>query len=235
MTVPTPDIPLFVPGDRPERVPKAIAAGADGVIVDLEDAVAPDRKAAARCDIPGDRSGVVRLLRINDAGTPWHPDDLAFAAGSGFDGVVLPKAEDAATVDAVRSRLRGGAAVVALVETARGLSAAGEIAAAADRLAFGSLDYAEDMGCAHTRQALLFARCRLVEAARLAAKPPPLDGVTAAAHDAEAASDDAAHAAQLGFGGKLLIHPRQIEPVRAAFRPDRASVEWAERVLRAFA
>ena len=235
-TVPTPRFPLFVPADRPERIPKAAAAGADGVIVDLEDAVAPDRKDAARAIPEGaldHGAGVAMLLRVNAAGTPWHDDDLLFAAGAAVDGVVLPKAESAAGVEAVRSRLPEGRAVLALVETARGLHAAGEIAAAADRVLFGSIDYAEDIGCAHTRQALLFARCRLVEAARLAGRPPPLDGVTAALGRDDAVRDDAAHALELGFGGKLLIHPRQIGPARDAFRPDPASVDWARRVLAA--
>ena len=234
MRRPTPACPLFVPADRQDRIARACAAGTDGVIVDLEDAVAPARKEAARAlppDLPADRGGVALLLRINAAGTPWHEGDLAFAAAAGFDGVVLPKAETADGVEAVRARLPERCAVVALVETARGLEGAEAVARAADRVAFGSVDFAEDLGCAQTSRALLHARARLVMAARLAGGPPPLDGVTLAARDADAVAADAADAAELGFGGKLLIHPAQVAPARAAFRPDAAQVDWARRVM----
>ena len=231
-----PDFPLFVPADRPDRIAKALAAGADGAIVDLEDAVAPARKDAARDGLAGALPAgrdVALLLRVNAVGTRWHDADVA--AARGFDGVVLPKAEDAAAIDALRGALRGGAVVVALIETVAGLEAVDALARAADRIAFGSIDFALDLGCAHTRMALLPIRSRLVRAARLAGRPAPLDGVTAAVDDADAVSDDAAHGAEMGFGGKLLIHPRQIGPARAAFRPRPAEIAWAERVAGAAA
>ncbi|MBA4490043.1 CoA ester lyase [Paracoccus sp. S1E-3] len=244
MTAPSPSdssplsFPLFVPADRPDRFAKACAAARDSVVIDVEDAVAPESKAAVRRipegALPQDRK--VRLfLRVNAAGTPWYRDDVGFALAAGFDGVMLPKTESGAQITALRAALAPGMEVIALVETALGLSRAEEIAAAADRLAFGSLDMAEDLRCAHARLPLLMARARLVMAARLAGKPAPLDGVTASTEDAALITDDARHAAEMGFGGKLLIHPRQIAPALAGFRPDPDLIDWARRVVTASA
>ncbi|RLQ87913.1 HpcH/HpaI aldolase/citrate lyase family protein [Notoacmeibacter ruber] len=226
--------PLFVPATRPERLAKAFAAGADTVIMDLEDAVSPDKKSDARRLPEGavskHRSGQF-LLRVNAHSTQWYEDDVAFAAQAGFDGVVLPKAEDSRTVEALRETLGEGRMIIALVETVHALSEIDAIARLSDRLAFGSIDFAEDMGCAHNQTALLPIRSRIVQAARLAERPAPLDGVTTSTKEAELVRRDAAHASEMGFGGKLLIHPMQIEPSRGAFRPDAESIAWAERVL----
>lgn len=231
-------LPLFVPADRPDLYGRAFAAGADAVIVDLEDAVAPDRKGEARAALSMARetlagAGCPVLVRVNAAATPWHAADMAAVLALPLAGVVLPKAESAAAVTAAA---RGaGRPVVALVESARGLAAAREIAGAAARLAFGSIDYAADIGCAHSREALLGARAELVLASRLAGLAGPLDGVTAACGKAAAAEveDDASYAAALGFGGKLLIHPVQIDPARAGFGPTPQELAWAERILAA--
>lgn len=225
---------LFVPADRPERFAKASAAGAGAVIIDLEDAVAPDDKIAARRipagALPVDRAAQL-WLRVNAIGTPWHDEDVAFARAQGFDGVVLPKASSAAEVTDLRARLASDCAIIALIESAAGLAAARELAVAADRTAFGSIDFARDMGCAHTREMLHPARHEMVLAARLADRPAPLDGVTAATRDTDAVRNDARHASDMGLGGKLLIHPAQIAPARDGFRPDAAQVDWAKRVL----
>ena len=227
-------LPLFVPADRPDRFGKAFSAGADAVILDLEDAVPPDRKIDARnallaaTDVIGAAPGPV-LVRVNAAETPWHAADIAAAAALPLAGIVLPKAESAATVaDVART---AGCAVLALVESARGIAAARELAQAAARLAFGSIDFAADLGCAETREALLAFRSELVLASRLSALPAPIDGVTAAFRDPAPGEDDARYASSLGFGGKLLIHPAQIGPARAGFLPAPAEVAWAERVL----
>lgn len=228
--------PLFVPADRPDRFAKACAAARDSVIIDVEDAVAPDSKAAVRRipegALPADRK--VRLyLRVNAVGTPWYRDDVGFAVAAGFDGVMLPKAESAQQITDLRDALTPGMTVIALVETALGLSRSEEIAEAADRLAFGSIDFAEDLGCAHARLPLLTARARLVMAARLAGKPAPLDGVTVSTEDAGLIADDARHAAEMGFAGKLLIHPRQLAPALQGFHPDPDQIDWARRIIAA--
>ena len=223
-------IPLFVPADRPERFEKAAASGADAVILDLEDAVAPDRKEAARAALSADFTTLPVLVRINGAGTPWHAADIEAAIRLPLAGIILPKAEPG---DALAGLAARGLPVVALIETARGLAGARQVAGhpGVSRLLFGSIDFCADLGCAHTREALLAARSELVLAARLAGLAAPVDGVTTTLDDAGLIRDDARHARDLGFGGKLAIHPRQIEPIRTGLRPEAAEVEWARKVL----
>lgn len=228
-----PVAPLFVPGNRPERFAKAAASGADCVIIDLEDAVAPEDKAMAREAAARARpEGVPLLVRVNAAGTPWHGEDLAALAASPA-GIILPKAEETSALAVIRAAIGPGRALVALVESARGLAAARDLARASTRLAFGSIDFAADLGCAHTREALLAARSELVLASRLAGIAAPLDGVTAAIGDDALTEADSRHAADLGFGGKLLIHPRQVAAALRGFAPSSAEVEWARSVLAA--
>lgn len=223
--------PLFVPADRPDRFAKAAASGADAVILDLEDAVAVEAKDRARDQIGTGFTTLPVLLRINPAGTPWHVVDRAAARAGGFAAVILPKSEDAATVAAVVAALNG-TPVIALIESALGLANARAIATAgAARLAFGSVDFCADLGCAHLREVLLPARSELVLASRLAGIAAPVDGVTVQIDDPAIAADDAAHARALGMTGKLCIHPRQIESVTRAFLPTEAEIVWARRVL----
>lgn len=229
-------LPLFAPADRPERFARALASGADAVIVDLEDAVAPGAKAAARQGLAKALRGVqpnaaCLLLRINAKATPWHDEDLAAAAELPIHGIVLPKAEAGGDVVAVKRALAGRLPVVALVESAAGLQAVYDIAAEADRLAFGSVDFSGDLGCEHSREALLMARSQIVLSSRLARLPAPLDGVTLAIKDDEATQSDARYAVSLGFGGKLLIHPAQIAPARRGFAPTESERAWARRVV----
>jgi citrate lyase subunit beta/citryl-CoA lyase len=226
---------LFVPADRPERFAKAASAGADAIIIDLEDAVAPAQKVAARnglaAALGGLSSGPVPIfVRINAIGTEWHADDLEALDGLTIAGIVLPKAESAAGVDMVRRRI-GIGKLIAIIESARGLAMAEDIATAADRLAFGSIDFAADLGCAHNREALLLARSRIVLAARLAGKPAPIDGVTQVIRDEEEIEADARYGVSLGFSGKLLIHPAQIAPARKGMAPTEQDIEWAMKVM----
>jgi citrate lyase subunit beta/citryl-CoA lyase len=226
---------LFVPADRPERFGRAASAGADAVIVDLEDAVATGRKVAAREGLPEALAGLPRdlvpiLVRINAIGTEWHDDDLDVLSNLKITGIVLPKAESAAGIDMVRRRI-AGLSILAIVESARGLAMADDIAAAADRLAFGSIDFAADLGCAHNREALLLARSRIVLAARLAGKPSPVDGVTPAIRDVDEIEADTRYGASLGFCGKLLIHPAQVAPARAGMAPTEQDIEWAMKIV----
>ncbi|HEY8359251.1 MAG TPA: CoA ester lyase [Ramlibacter sp.] len=227
---------LFVPGDRPERFAKALAAGADVVVIDLEDAVSPDRKEAARGNVAealaqGDRQACVR---INAVDTPWFEQDLGILSLPGVASVMVPKAETSAALAAIRAaapRL----AIIPIVETARGLAHAAELAAGENvqRLAFGSVDFQVDLGIEGEDMELLFARSQLVLASRLAGIMAPVDGVTVDVKDAARATSDSARARRLGFGGKLCIHPSQLTPVRQAFLPDAESVRWAAGVLQA--
>ncbi len=229
---------LFVPGDRPDRFAKAVASGADLIVLDLEDAVAPGAKSDARAAV--DRwlaAGRQAIVRINGTDTPWFIDDIAMTAAHQC-AVMLPKAGSADHIATVAGRLPDRIPLIALIETAAGIRAAGEICAA-DRtaaVAFGSIDLSTELGIRpDDRQALLHARSAVVLAAAAARRPAPWDGVTTAVHDDEVVRADAAHAEQLGFGGKLCIHPRQVPIVNAEFQPSPAELAWAQRVLDAAA
>ena len=225
---------LFVPGTRPERFVKALAAGAHAVIIDLEDAVAPADKETARAAVAAALPlPQPVLVRVNAAGTPWFDNDLRLCRRAGIDGIVLPKAEDPAVVERIRAVVGPQAAIYPLIETAQGLWNALAIARAAGvtRLLFGSIDFQVDLGVADDE--LTHYRSQLVLISRLAELPAPVDGVTTAIDDAAALARDVARARALGFGGKLCIHPRQVGPVNAAFRPGADEIAWAQRVVAA--
>jgi (S)-citramalyl-CoA lyase len=232
---------LFVPATRPERIPKALASGADAVIVDLEDAVESGAKDTARkalTEFLAQQPTARVWVRINSAGTAWHDDDLqAVRACPGVQALMLPKAESLAQVQ----RAAGAAAtVVPLIESALGLKNVGEIAAApgVERLAFGSLDYGLDlrltMDTAGAAAVLDHARCEVLLHGRVAGLGAPLDGVYPDISDAAGLKRGAARARDMGFGGMLCIHPAQIQPVHEAFAPRPEEIEWARRVLQAW-
>ena len=225
----TPVAPLFVPADRPERFAKAAASDADAVILDLEDAVAPASKAAGRAALATDFTRKPVIVRVNARGTPWHDEDMAAVARLGLAAIMLPKVETVQDTGIVA----GGAAVIALIETAAGMARVREIAAEgqAAALAFGTVDYVADLGCDHSREALLTARSEVVLASRLGGLAMPIDGVTLDVRNPHVAQDDAAYARGLGFGGKLAIHPAQTAPILQGMGPQAAEIEWARRVL----
>jgi citrate lyase subunit beta/citryl-CoA lyase len=225
---------LFVPGTRAERFAKALASGAHAVIVDLEDAVPPAEKDAARAAVAAWlTSSSPVLVRINAAGTRWFDDDLSLCSRPGVAGVVLPKAEDAAVVEHVSGAIGDSAFVLPLIETAQGLWHAVAIGRVkrVPRLLFGSIDFQLDLGVRDDE--LLHYRSQLVLASRVAGISSPIDGVTTAIDDAEAIRRDTLRAIALGFGGKLCIHPKQVAIVNDAFRPTAAEIEWAQRVVAA--
>ncbi|MFA5938948.1 MAG: CoA ester lyase [Sinimarinibacterium sp.] len=225
---------LFVPADRPERIGKALDSGADVVIVDLEDAVAPDVKDAARKTLAAALSpSLPVLVRVNAAGTPWFERDLELCRAREVSGVVLPKAERTADLDHIAQALGEGASVLCLIETAAGLWNALPLAqhAVTERLLFGSIDLQSDLGIDGDREEVDAFRSQLVLASRLAQLPPPVDGVTTSIDDVEQIRSDARRARRFGFGGKLCIHPRQIATVNGAFDVTPAEVQWAERVI----
>jgi len=228
---------LFVPGDRPDRIAKARASGADAVIVDLEDAVAPANKLAARDAVAGalDVAHPV-VLRINGADTAWFADDARLAAHPGVGAVMLPKAASSEPVAALRLA-SGGKPVLALIESAAGMANLAALAAAAGvaRLVFGSIDFQLDLDIADDDLALLAFRSQLVLASRLANLPPPVDGVTTALDDETRIELEARRARSLGFGAKLCIHPRQVAIVNSAFSPSEAELTWAQRLVDAAA
>lgn len=225
---------LFVPGDRPERFAKAAASGADVVVLDLEDAVAPADKPAAREHVRAwlDR-GNQAAVRVNAHGTPWYDDDLAVVGGRAV-AVMVPKAGDPATLETLARSLRGGTGIVPLIETAAGVVGATAVCAATGviRPAFGSVDLAAQLGVDHRSfDALAAARSALVLAAAASGRAAPIDGVTTTLTDDTALQSDIGRAAALGFTAKLCIHPRQVSAVNTGFSPTAEDIAWARAVV----
>ena len=229
---------LFVPGNRPERFDKALAAGADAVVLDLEDAVTPADKARARDAIAdwfarhAEQSQRI-VVRINDAQSPWFADDLALLKSTAIGQVMLPKTEWQAQVDHVRGAVDRRARVLPLIETARGVCNVDEIAAAdgVQRLVFGTLDYGVDLALSGDDAGLVYPASRIAIASRCAELASPVAGVTPAIDDEARIRADLAFARAFGFGAKLCIHPKQVAVIHAALQPTSAERAWAERVL----
>jgi citrate lyase subunit beta/citryl-CoA lyase len=242
---------LFAPGNHARRVEKALTLAADGVILDLEDAVPISEKAATRAVVvealSKPRSGVL-YVRVNALSTEWSYADIVAVVQPGLDGIILPKVEHAHqlhTADWLLDRLereRGlekPVDLIPIIETALGISNLSAICRSGTRtrrLAFGAGDFTLDMGMVWTRSEaeLLPARSACVMESRAAGMDPPLDTVWADLRDTDGFIASARHAAALGFQGKMCIHPDQIEAANAAFTPDHAAVAWAERIVAAF-
>jgi citrate lyase subunit beta/citryl-CoA lyase len=215
---------LFVPGNRPERFAKACASGADAVIIDLEDAVPPGEKLAARVNAAAWVSPEHPVwIRVNSA------DDIAMCELPGVAGVVLPKAERAEDIPSI------GKPVLPLIETARGFCNLSELAhvPGVERLMFGSIDFQVDLGIHGEGEELLYFRSHLVLVSRMARLPPPVDGITTVFDSPDAVRADTQRARRLGFGGKLCIHPKQVATVNECFGPAAEEDAWARRVVEA--
>ena len=238
---------LFVPAVNARALAKAAGLACDAVIVDCEDAVAPARKDEARetacAAVAGLRApGRAVALRVNAVGTSWHRDDVDAVAAARPDAVVLPKA-DAASVEALSAALdRAGARearVWPMVETPAGVLDARAIAGASPRveaLLVGTNDLAAELRVAPAqgRGPLLHALGAVVLAAR-ASRVGAVDGVFNAIDDPAGFAAECAQGASLGFDGKTLIHPAQVEAANGAFSPSPDRVAWARRVVSAFA
>ena len=233
---------LFVPGNRSERFAKALASGADAVVLDLEDAVAADAKVAARDAIadwagsamPAERERIV--VRINDAASTHFADDLRLLKETGLAVAMLPKAESADQISLLCAGL-SGTQVLALIESAPGVAEVDAIAAApgVTRLVFGTLDFAFDLDLdiAECSDGLAYAASRIALASRLAGRLAPVAGVTPQIDDEARLLADLALSRRHGFGAKLCIHPKQVAPIHAALAPSAEAVAWARRVLAA--
>ena len=239
---------LFVPGSRPELFGKALASAADALSLDLEDAVAPDRKAAAReavagflQGLPSGGAGKVMIVRVNGLGTPLFADDVAAVVGAGPDVVNLPSAESAGDVLAAVAAIEaaGGARPVGLlanIETPKGLRRAAEIASAHPRvvgLQIGYGDLFEPFGVDRADEAALQYVRMAVRFAAAEAGVPAFDGSLAAVASPERCRAEAEAARRLGFTGKSCIHPSQVAIVNEVFRPRPEAVARARRVLAA--
>lgn len=223
---------LFVPGDRPERFAKAVASGADAVIIDLEDAVAPDAKELALGHaLAWLQSGCHAVVRVNGVGTPWHTREVAELASTEAV-LMLPKSHSTEAISSVHAVV--GDRIIALVETARGIQDADAVAASPGvlRLALGNVDLSAELGVdPASTAALAYSRGRLVVASAAAGIAAPIDGVTTGLDELDVLAVDLDVARELGFGGKLCIHPRQVDPVNRSLQPSEQERDWARRIL----
>ncbi len=244
---------IFTPGNHPRKIEKVFGLGADAVILDLEDAVAVSEKVAARSPVveafkrPRACKGYVR---INASDTPYCYGDLLAIVGEGLDGIVLPKVESAAQllmIDWLLSQLErerdlaaGSIDLMPIIETGKGVAAVREIAAAGSRirrLSFGAADYTHDMGMNWTleEEELTPARAEIVLASRIAGLEPPIDTVFAhIGKHLDALKRTTQLARDLGFQGKLCIHPEQIGPIHEIFTPTEREITDARKIVEAF-
>ena len=226
---------LFVPGHRPERFDKAVASGAHEVILDLEDAVAPAVKAQARDAVAAWLANNRQaFVRINAAQTEWYEDDVRLLQSAPGAGVMLPKADE----DSLQRTAHAlpGRRIIALLETVGGYIGVRQMAAVRglERIAFGSVDFAAESGIVDEGEALTAIRTQIVLESRHAGLVAPIDGVSVNFGDEAQMRAAGLRSRQLGYGGKLCIHPSQVVAVNAAFLPSPETVEWAQRVLAAF-
>ncbi|MGE5334039.1 MAG: HpcH/HpaI aldolase/citrate lyase family protein [Nitrososphaerota archaeon] len=253
---------LFAPATSARHVAKALsgATGADGIILDLEDAIANAEKPTARVTARqvieahtasgAEKRGPAVYVRINGMTTPHAYDDLCAIVGAGLDGIVLPKTETAAqlaTADWLLCQLErergmgeGSIDLMPIIETAAGIAHLTEIAAATPRvrrLNFGAGDYSLDTNMTWTagHEGILWARIQVVNASRAARLEPPLDTVYARLDDMEGFAREAEQARRLGFQGKACIHPTQVAVANAVFTPSAEDIARARRIVQAFA
>jgi citrate lyase subunit beta / citryl-CoA lyase len=247
---------LFTPADQPRKTAKVGHFGADACVIDLEDAVALDRKPTAReatrAFVRDYEAPSLLVVRVNGADSGLLPDDVEAAVHPNVDAILVPKVEDPAVLEAVADRVAaleaergvepGAIRLMALIETAYGLTRAEEIArAAAPRLltlVFGVVDFTLDVGIdlgERAAEQLLYARSRIVVAARAANLAPPIDGPYMRLDDHEGAAEQARRSRDLGFQGQVTVYPPQVEPVQrayGAFTPEQLA--HARRVVEAF-
>lgn len=231
---------LFVPATRPERIPKALASGADRVIVDLEDAVAENLKTEARANLDSfltDNPQARILVRINASQHPQQAADLELCRRhAGVVGVLLPKVESA---EQVALAAASGRPVWPIIESAQGLQALPAIAQAegVERLSFGALDLGLDLGLtsgtAAAGRILDQARYAILLNSVLAGLASPLDSVFPDINNPDGLARMAADARDMGFGGMLCIHPGQVPVVHRTLMPSANELDWAQRVMTA--
>lgn len=225
---------LFVPATRPERFDKALASGADCVILDLEDAVDPADKTLAREHVVRFASYNSQVLvRINAAGTEWYDDDLTALQCAGIIALVVSKVASATELENIQTRTGDATALFPLIETAAGMSNLREISAVrgVSRLMFGSIDFCLDMGMNEIGAELQPYRAMIALASRVAGLPGPVDGVSIDITDDEGLRRSVDLAKATGFSAKLCIHPSQVAAVNAGFSPSASEIAFAQEVI----
>jgi len=240
---------LYMPGSNARALEKARTLAADGLILDLEDAVSPDAKDVARTQVvdavkAGGYGGRELLVRVNGLNTPWFHADVAAAATSGAHAILIPKVESA---DAVRQAeaimTSAGApenmAIWCMMETPRGILKAEEIAASTPRLGgfvMGTSDLAKDLHCAHTALRLpMVTSLGLCLLAARAYNLAILDGVYLDLNDDAGFEASCVQGLELGFDGKTLIHPKTIDAANRVFAPSEKEIAWSQKIIAAHA
>ncbi len=240
---------LYMPGSNPRALEKARTLAADGLILDLEDAVAPDAKEDARKQVvdavkAGGYGARELLVRVNSLATPWGQADVAAAASSGAHAVLIPKVESADTVRQVEAiMVANGApadmAIWCMMETPRGMLKAEEIAGSSPRMGgfvMGTSDLAKDLHCAHTRDRLpMITSLGLCLLAARAYGLAALDGVYLDLNDDAGFEHACVQGLELGFDGKTLIHPKTIDAANRVFAPAAGDIEWSKKIIAAHA
>lgn len=239
---------LYMPGANDKALEKAKSLPTDAIIFDTEDSVAPDMKSAARekvaaavgCGEYGQRE---LTIRVNSIDTEWHEADVRSASEAGPAGVVVPKINSAADVAAVERLLESAGApdhttIWAMLETPAAVENAVQIATSSERLTvliMGTNDLAKELraGLVPGRAPLLWGLGRCVNAVRFADKVI-LDGVYNDVRNPEGFAAEAAQGAEMGFDGKTLVHPSQVEPANELFAPSEEEIEYSRRVIEAF-
>ena len=240
---------LYMPGSNARAQEKAKTLPADAIILDLEDAVAPDAKASAReivCNSvqQGGYGGRELIIRVNGLDTPWGAEDIRAAVSVQPDAILVPKVESAEMVHKVESLMEANGALATtaiwcMIETPRGVLRVADIAAASTRLGaliMGTSDLVKDVHARHTpmRLPMLTALSLSILAAR-AEGLAILDGVYLDLQDTEGFRNACVQGLELGFDGKTLIHPSQVEPTNEVYAPDAAEVDLSYRIIEAFA
>ncbi|MDQ2677427.1 MAG: CoA ester lyase [Actinomycetota bacterium] len=239
---------LYMPGANDKALEKAKGLPTDAIIFDTEDSVAPDMKEVAREKVAaavasGEYGRRELTIRVNSIETEWHEADVRSAAAAGPSGIVVPKVNSAADVASVERLLESAGApahttIWAMLETPAAIENAVEIATSSERLTvliMGTNDLAKELraGLVPGRHPLLWGLARCVNAARFADKVI-LDGVYNDVRNPEGFLVEATQGAEMGFDGKTLVHPTQVEPANEAFAPSADEVEYSRRVIEAF-
>ncbi|WP_134701019.1 CoA ester lyase [Ammoniphilus sp. YIM 78166] len=234
---------LFVPAIDEKKIAKAFQSSADAVILDLEDAIRVEDKANARRTLvqalKNHSSSTKKIIvRINPIDTPWFHEDLTILTQTKPDAVMLPKCESCSHIQTIASDIQD-IEIIPLIESARGVWHAYDILQSSEqvkRLAFGSVDYALDIGTEWSEDGTErhFAMNHLVLASRTAGADSPIDAVFPQLDNKQAFLFDGAYGRKIGFYGKLIIHPKHINWVREVYRPNEEQMEWSKRIVEAF-